>query len=584
MGVVDRVPWVRYHGDDIEAVVAMMVNREHPDSVRIAPSQGDGGVDILDRGAGSDGGDVVYQVKGFAERKELTAPDKAKIVGSMKRVLDPATGDPRWSNLNVTKWRLVMPLDSTPEDFTWLEQQAEPYNVKVVWDGLTVIDQLAAKYGDVIDYYLHSGKSAIQSAYKEAMALISLGNAGATDKSPSLSVSEVTARIQDAFRMLDRDPHYVYELRIGQGEPPSVPNRPRLVLSTYQIDPTNATWHAIDVIARCVASSEERPITINGHLDVANNPQFAAAVKEFFEFGTPFASPDGAFSGVIDAPGGLGGELKNALVQTSPVKDADLGENVALTLQVLTPEGEVAAQVEVDRTDRSHGSSGLRSVLTETNGGLEVISMFDLKNRQTHLSLTLGATEGKPVGQTLPAVEFLEAFHHPNSYRIFVRHTPAHLGSTEPIPSADGRELTDMHSLADSLRALNTIQQHVSTRLVVPPASEFATRGESWALVSSILTGVSVTLTAKEGYAFHVVLPAGTSPPTTTFEVRLPLATKIGDQILELGTVRGELKDPMLLNETPLDDGRVIFTYETPDRKMRYLPDVDEENAQEVGF
>jgi hypothetical protein len=47
--MVGRVEWRRYEGDDVEAVVAMMLNREHPNSVRITPSQGDGGVDILDR-------------------------------------------------------------------------------------------------------------------------------------------------------------------------------------------------------------------------------------------------------------------------------------------------------------------------------------------------------------------------------------------------------------------------------------------------------------------------------------------------------------------------------------------------------
>jgi HJR/Mrr/RecB family endonuclease len=60
-----RVEWTRYEGDDIEAVVAMFINREHPNSTRITPSVGDGGVDILHRGAAG-GKDVVYQVKKFA--------------------------------------------------------------------------------------------------------------------------------------------------------------------------------------------------------------------------------------------------------------------------------------------------------------------------------------------------------------------------------------------------------------------------------------------------------------------------------------------------------------------------------------
>lgn len=62
---MSRVEWTRFSGEDVEATVAMLINIEHPDSVRIKPSKGDGGVDILDRTAGPDGTDVVYQVKRY---------------------------------------------------------------------------------------------------------------------------------------------------------------------------------------------------------------------------------------------------------------------------------------------------------------------------------------------------------------------------------------------------------------------------------------------------------------------------------------------------------------------------------------
>jgi hypothetical protein len=55
-------------GDDVEAVVAMFVNRERPRSVRITPSRGDGVVDILDRDAAGDRSDEVYQVKRYSSR------------------------------------------------------------------------------------------------------------------------------------------------------------------------------------------------------------------------------------------------------------------------------------------------------------------------------------------------------------------------------------------------------------------------------------------------------------------------------------------------------------------------------------
>lgn len=578
--MVDRVPWVRYDGDDIEAVVAMMVNREHPDSVRIAASQGDGGVDIVDRGAAPDGGDVVYQIKGFAERKALTASDKAKILDSMKTALDPEAGDPRWSNLHVTQWRLVIPLDPTPEDFVWLERQAESLNVKVVWDGLTVVDQLAAKYGDVIDYYLHGGKSAIQTAYKEAMALMSLSSA--TNQGAATSVPEVASRIQVAFGVLDRDPHYTYELRMGQGQPPAAPNRPRLVLSAYEVNTTKATWLAVDVIARCAASLDERPITINGQLDLSNGQGFAEVVREFFEFGTPFTSPEGAFSGVLDAPGGLGGEMENATVQTFQTQAVDVGQNSALTLQVLTPEGDVAAQIEVDRTDRSSGSAGLRTVLTETSGALQIVIKFDLEKQRAHLELKLREIEGTPIGQVMPSIEAFAAFCPPNSFRIFERHTPDFLGRAEQIAAGSEGHSERVRAMMGLLRALNVIQMHVRTKLSVPPASEFNTDGKGWVFAAAILEGKSVLLQASEGDVFHVVLPAGTTAPTTSFQVRLPLTVRVGGENLDLGTVRGELTNPELLDEKTLNDGRVVYSFQTPNRTIGYLPDVGDEDAHKT--
>src|SRR5690348_1379094 len=94
IGLVTRVDWARYSGDDVEAVLAMMVNRERPNSVRITPSRGDGGVDILDprtpRGRDDDG---VLQVERFTA--PLSAGQKAQVLCS----LDALVADPRWATL-----------------------------------------------------------------------------------------------------------------------------------------------------------------------------------------------------------------------------------------------------------------------------------------------------------------------------------------------------------------------------------------------------------------------------------------------------------------------------------------------------
>jgi len=86
-----RVEWTLLDGGAVEAVVAMFVNREQVNSVRITPSRGDGGVDILDRAAGPGGGDAAYQVKRYTEA--LTAKQKSEVEKSLRTL----ERDPRWA-------------------------------------------------------------------------------------------------------------------------------------------------------------------------------------------------------------------------------------------------------------------------------------------------------------------------------------------------------------------------------------------------------------------------------------------------------------------------------------------------------
>ncbi|MFD9466913.1 restriction endonuclease [Streptomyces sp. NPDC060027] len=44
---MSRVEWTRLSGDEVEEVVAVLLSRRHPDCVRIRPSRGDGGIDLL---------------------------------------------------------------------------------------------------------------------------------------------------------------------------------------------------------------------------------------------------------------------------------------------------------------------------------------------------------------------------------------------------------------------------------------------------------------------------------------------------------------------------------------------------------
>lgn len=563
-----RVPWGRFEGNDVEAVVAMMLNREHPDSVRITPSRGDGGVDILDRGAAAGGGDVVYQVKSYCA--PFTAKQKSEVENSLARLLDPENRDPRWKDLSVTEWRLVTPWDPTPEADAWLQGLGSTYKLRVRWDGLTLVDQLSTRYDDVVDFYLYGGSSAVAKAYESAMAMMAMDPAG----DGSVPVPELAARIMKALGALGRDPHYQYELRFGHGEPSDPPPRPRYMFGQYLIDTHAKTWHAIDVIARCAESANQRPVTVNGRLVAQPGSDFADTLKDFAEFGTPFTSPEGAFSGNLDAPGGLGGDLDGASITVGPSAEADLGDNTHLRVEVLDPEGLVLAEAFLNRTERSQGSAGLRVVLAEVSGMFELHQRFNLADSTMDMRFEVHPVAGKPVSAVLPAATFLAAFHDPNAMRVSAAHSPGRLGSSDSIPDGVDPAFTEQARRgAELLSMLDQLQQHTNTVITVPDSAAISKEQvREWQFVATVLNGEPVTVTVPEGAGYDVTLAPGTTAPHDSFAMQLPLQMHVGDQPLDFGHVLVEFTDPQLVADLGTDDeGRLRFRYTTPDRTVRYV-------------
>lgn len=562
--MVGRVSWAAYSGEDIEATVAMMLNREHPNSVNINPSRGDGGVDILDRAALPDG-DVVYQVKKYAD--PLTPGRQKKIESSLARLLDPERRDRRWSDLKIAQWRLVMPWNPTPEAEHWLQNLGSRYGVPVVWDGLTAINQLAAKYSDVIDFYLHGGKSEILQAQSEMVALMSLEKLGDT----GLEVEQVVERVDRALKVLDGDPHYLYEFHFGQGEPPAPVRRPMLVTTTYTVDEKASRWYKIDLIARCAMSVEARPVTITGTITVASNTEAAFDIQDFLDFGTPFTSPPGAYNGVIDAPGGLGGELTNATVWAGPPADDDLGENPDIRLRIADATGAALSEVFTTRTERSQGNKGVRSVLTEINGIFNIEHRFNLADATTTQNLRLNYPFGKPVLTVLTGLEFLVNYRPPNRLYVGPRQLPPARDKAHDIPPYPPEAEGNFDQLLLVLRALNRLQEHTDSVITLPDPRHWPSQYPSWQTAADLLDGEEVKMAAEgDDIGFHLILPALVTVPEQTFSVAQPLQIWIGEQLIEFGTMHATLTDPVLVRSEPAAPDQMHWVFTTPDRTISY--------------
>ncbi|GAB2651188.1 hypothetical protein GCM10027169_16130 [Gordonia jinhuaensis] len=265
---MSRIPWSRYEGNDVEAVAAMCICRERPTARRIRPSQGDGGIDVyVPLG---DNRVEVYQVKKFAEN--LTSNHLGQISKSYNRIKDYAT-ERGWT---IQAWHLTMPLDPTPENDEWFAGLTGDDPFEATWQGLSVFDNWAADYGQVIDYYLEGGKSRLGQDMSRfaATASILLPGVNADDAERAFTTLE-PATVRDRLALLratlnDADPHYLYDIAVGSS--PAAPpitgdGYPALVASvSSNVDDQVVTVH---ILARCAESLLERPISHEGTIVVA---------------------------------------------------------------------------------------------------------------------------------------------------------------------------------------------------------------------------------------------------------------------------------------------------------------------------
>lgn len=555
-----RIAWERYEGNDIEAVIAMLINLEHPNSVRITPSKGDGGVDILDRGAGKNGGDVVYQVKRYA--KPLTSSQQNKVEESRNRLLS----DPRWAGLHVTEWRLVTPWDPTPEAEAWLQGLASE-SCEVYWHGLTFVEALASKHPEVIDYYLEGGSSRVEEAYKTALALFAPVASGETLDAPS-----VATRLSQALAVLKNDPHYRYELRFGEGPLPTPVERPGLMLTWIQSDGPDKSWHAVDVIARCAASPDERPIVVSGTVIADRDSALAAALQDFRDFGKPFSAPLGTFNGSIDAPGGLGGSLDNAAMRVLPVP-GEGGDDPDLVLESRSSTGEPIAQTEVSRIERSEGTKGVRAVLRQKNGVFTIEDHYDLTQGATGRRLfRFGDYSNQPALEVRDALAFIASALPPNVVTVRRKGAPARSASTDPnwnIPlTAEIREVLD--GIAVPIEALAKLQEHTGEIVRVPDLTKTAVSDvQAWRRAAEILDGEEVTGRYPDGHALGIEVAAKVESIPGLVAVEVPLDVVIGEHTIDFGPVQMLIENATILEQREID-GQWIVWLTTPDRRVRY--------------
>lgn len=462
-----RVPWSEYSGEDIERAVAMFIAMEHPTAVRITPSRGDGGVDILNRGERT----VVYQVKGF--HNALTSGQQKQVEESIDRL----SSDPRWAELTVDEWHLVTPWDPTPERLQWLRDYATSKGLpEPVWDGLVDCDGWAAKYPYIVDYFFHGSQQKVQEAASQLLEGFRLKElAGGVPG--DLNVDDVREGMRSAVTFLnERDIYYDYGLAVGPptsrpgGFLPQETGRPNLVTSIHQADKNVAV--RIDVYAKTAMSAQERPVNVDVRMTAALGSPEEQAIRDFLKFGSPLSLPLGTVEADFDGPEVMAVPVVDGALTLLPVSGANGGEP-QLRLVIFDGEGEQVTSLLMDREYSTRGQSkdgvveGMETVFVDPSGYLRLMMRLDLEDQVTWMNFNINRPDGVLATDAFPAMWALRTLRRDGSTFVLTPRFGPVKGDRMSAPPM-GEEADAVGLWFDIAKSLTLLQEHTHVRLHFP--------------------------------------------------------------------------------------------------------------------
>jgi hypothetical protein len=220
-----RIDWAdpALSGELFEKIVGCLLGIEHPDSVRVRPSQGDGGVDIFTP-VGDDQIDV-HQVKHYPRDLHWS-----KVKASLRRL---AGGT--WEDRTIRTWYLTVPKQPTPENLTKLAEivadvwDEPPFETR--WFGEDRLAALAARHPEVGDYYRGDGRAQLQRIIGDWESYLSRMAGGESPR-----IEDVQERLTEIAAALGRgDPHFEYGLDVHPaGRATGAPPRPGAIAMSSQ--------------------------------------------------------------------------------------------------------------------------------------------------------------------------------------------------------------------------------------------------------------------------------------------------------------------------------------------------------------
>lgn len=483
-----RVEWSALSGDEVEAVLSNLLYNAYERALRIRPSQGDFGIDVIVPNEEDCQTWDVYQIKKFAQN--LTANQKSQVEASFRRVLVALVR----RGVPLNSWCLITPLDPTLDNLLdWFSKMPEEASKALAadkdlkltgaekkeisawlttpgrvigWKGLDFCQKLAGDYPYVVDYYLHGGRERLREAVAEVAQLLGR-DISLRDQDPGrhsteraaalLQPGELREHLLRLDRVLDTDPHFSYGHSLELNRPDLQPE-PNLVAATQESIP-GGRWLTFKIYQRSAQSLDERPIPLELEFDFEGSAEDRTAIELWRKYGKPF---EATASFKAHLPGGLHGEAAAARVQVSP---AD-GEETQFRnrLRIVAPDGAVLAELAFAMASTTGmDATGAWTHGTDDSGTLATEGLLDATAMSGTINFTVQPLIGIEANTAVAAVTFASHLVSPNllqvagAYGDFHDYSP--VGSRAPlVPPA----------VAHVVQALATIQTRTSTPVLVP--------------------------------------------------------------------------------------------------------------------